>query len=172
MISNKTALSSEVQKVVSFLENIGISVGFSALSEETFLPGIFAENGKLIIDLDKLKYPGDILHEAGHLAVLEPNERKVYSGNFGENKSKQNAAGDEIAAIAWSYAALVYLELPLNFVFHNDGYKGDAAFLVKNFESGQYLGLPLLQWMGLCLDNQNAEKNQKKPFPYMLKWMR
>lgn len=172
MIPKEISLSNDVLKVVSFLENIGIPVVFSELSKETFLPGILAHYGTLIIDINKLKFPGDILHEAGHIAVLEPNERQHYSGDFAENKSKQNAGGDEIAAMAWSYAASVYLKLPPDFVFHPDGYKGNSTFLIETFESGKCLGLPLLQWMGLCLDIVNAEKSQKQPFPYMLKWMR
>jgi len=172
MSLNSNFSASELSKITSFLENIGIPVLFNEISNQTFLPGIFAHHGKLIIDLNKLKYPGDILHEAGHLAVLTPDERQSYSGNFAECKSSQNAGGDELAAIAWSYAASVFLNLPSDFVFHDAGYKGDANFLIENFKSGKNIGLPLLQWMGLCLDNENAKKNKKRPFPYMLKWMR
>ena len=35
-------------------------------TEAIFLPGLQLENGAIIIDPEKLFYPGDIIHEAGH----------------------------------------------------------------------------------------------------------
>ena len=59
--------------IVAFLEEIGLPVRFRDLDEAGFLPGITVEAGGLNVDREKLLYPGDLLHEAGHLAVLPPN---------------------------------------------------------------------------------------------------
>lgn len=159
----------EVKKVIFFLKEIGIEIIEKEL-EETFLPGLELGPDCIYIDYDKLLYPGDILHEAGHLAVTIASERKLVG--TAEISKDWPTQGDENAAILWSYAALHHLQLPADFVFHPNGYKNDSEWFISNFESGQYIGLPLLEWMGLCLGNEKAEKENKLPFPAMQKWLR
>ena len=67
IISEQTAF---FQKAVDFIQSIGISVLFREIPEKSFLPGISIKAGEIIVDPEKLKYPGDILHEAGHIAVV------------------------------------------------------------------------------------------------------
>ncbi|WP_343617674.1 hypothetical protein [Flavobacterium sp.] len=159
----------EVKKVVRFLEEIKINVIEKELGN-TFLPGLELGPNCIYIDYEKLLYPGDILHEAGHLAVTTSAERKLVGTT--EIPSEWPTQGDEIAAILWSYGALHYLELPLEFVFHPNGYRDQSQWFISNFSSGTYMGLPLLEWMGLCLGKEKAEKEQKSPFPAMQKWLR
>lgn len=159
----------EVKKVIFFLKEIGIDIIEKELGE-TFLPGLELGPNCIYIDYSKLLYPGDILHEAGHLAVTLPAERKLV-GTV-EISKDWPTQGDEIAALLWSYAALHHLQLPAEFVFHPNGYKGSSEWFISNFTSGNYMGLPLLEWMGLCLGKEKAEKEQKKPFPAMQKWIR
>ncbi|EJG02326.1 hypothetical protein [Flavobacterium sp. F52] len=159
----------EVKKVIFFLKEIGIDIVEKELGE-TFLPGLELGPNCIYIDYSKLLYPGDILHEAGHLAVTLPAERKLV-GTV-EISKDWPTQGDEIAALLWSYAALHHLQLPAEFVFHPNGYKGSSEWFISNFTSGNYMGLPLLEWMGLCLGKEKAEKEQKTPFPAMQKWIR
>lgn len=63
------------KKCLIFIADIGIETRFEKLFETTFLPGLSIKDGILLIDEDHLQYPGDILHEAGHLAVVPINER-------------------------------------------------------------------------------------------------
>lgn len=159
----------EVKKVIFFLKEIGIAIIEKELGE-TFLPGLDLGPNCIYIDYNKLLYPGDILHEAGHLAVTVASERKlVGTAQISKDWPTQ---GDEIAALLWSYAALHHLQLPADFVFHSNGYRGNSEWFISNFTSGNYMGLPLLEWMGLCLGNEKAEKEQKMPFPAMQKWIR
>lgn len=67
-------------KIADFLTEIGIEIGLARLSEPTFLPGILIDGGKILVDEEKLAYPGDLLHEAGHLAVVPGNLRANLSG--------------------------------------------------------------------------------------------
>lgn len=161
--------SIEVKKVLQFLEEIGIEV-IEKQFESSFLPGLDLGSNCIYIDYDNLLYPGDILHEAGHLAVTTCQERKLVGTD--QISSEWPTQGDEIAAILWSYAALHHLQLPLEFVFHPNGYKNASKWYISNFSSGNYIGLPLLEWMGLCLGNEKAEKEKKSPFPAMQKWLR
>lgn len=161
--------SIEVKKVLEFLKEIGIDVIEKEI-EPSFLPGLGLGPNCIYIDYDKLLYPGDLLHEAGHLAVTTSEERKLVGTD--QISPDWPTQGEEIAAILWSYAALHHLQLPLEFVFHPNGYKNASDWFISNFSKGTYMGLPLLEWMGLCLGNERAEKEQKSPFPAMQKWLR
>lgn len=155
------------RKIVTFLSEIGIKVDFVKVPNNSFLPGIEIENGALLIDKNSLKYPGDLLHEAGHLAVTPADQRKGLNGE--KISEDEDNMGSEIAAILWSYAALVHLDLEPDVVFHENGYRGNSEWFIENFTSGNYIGLPLLQWMGLCGDGRIAGTD---PFPAMLKWLK
>ena len=65
------------ERLVAFVRGIGIAVRATSLPEQTFLPGIDIRDGAILIDEARLTYPGDILHEAGHLAVADPAERNA-----------------------------------------------------------------------------------------------
>ncbi|QSB25218.1 MBL fold metallo-hydrolase [Flavobacterium sp. CLA17] len=159
----------ELQKILSFLKEIGLDIIEKEL-ETTFLPGLSLGPNCLYVDYDKLLYPGDILHEAGHLAVTTSSQRQLAG-------TKKIAAdwptqAEEIGAILWSFAAANHLQLPLEFVFHPHGYKNESDWLISNFTNENYIGLPFLEWIGLCLGKERAVKENKPAFPAMLKWMR
>ena len=117
-----------------------------------------------MIDREKLKYPGDVLHEAGHIATTAPSERHSLTGDL------KSDPGDERAAIAWSYAAVVHLRLEPDVLFHGDGYKGDAAHLIESFGAGSCIGVPMLEWYGMTryqrLDSEGPD------YPKMRSWVR
>ncbi|PZR12182.1 MAG: hypothetical protein DI539_20175 [Flavobacterium psychrophilum] len=154
-----------LKKCIHFIESIGITVIEKELDDSCFLPGLSLGNNTIYIDYAKLKYPGDILHEAGHIAVTAPKERKLI-GTAGIPDTWPTQ-GDEMAAILWSYAVLKHLDLPEEFVFHENGYKGHSNWYIENFTSQIYIGLPLLQWMGMAYPN-----NEDNSFPTMKHWMR
>jgi hypothetical protein len=162
--------STDLEKVVLFLNEIGILCIEKELNEPTFLPGLSLGPNCIYIDYNKLLYPGDVLHEAGHLAVNTAEDRM----HIGTDKMAEDwpTQGDEIAAILWSYAALKHLNLPLDFVFHPNGYKNNSDWFITNFNNGSYIGLPLLEWFGLTVNENQAIIENKKPFPYMQKWLR
>src|SRR5277367_4629082 len=91
------------ERLAAFVRGVGIDVRAAALPDKTFLPGLDIRDGAILIDEVRLAYPGDILHEAGHLAVTDPAERDA--------PTLSPTDGDELTAIAWSYAALRHLEL-------------------------------------------------------------
>lgn len=160
------------EKLIAFIRQVGIEVECTTIDEATFLPGILIKNGRIVVDQEKLLYPGDLLHEAGHLAVMSPEERIVAGGNIGADKEQSQAGGEEMMAIAWSYAALIHLGLSPEVVFHPDGYKGASDWYIEQYTNGRYIALPTLQWIGLCYDHNNAHANNAKPYPHMIKWVR
>ena len=66
-----------LEKVIIFLEEIGINVIEKQLDNATFLPGISLGPNCIYIDLKKILYAGDILHEAGHLQLLLLQKEKI-----------------------------------------------------------------------------------------------
>jgi hypothetical protein len=149
--------------VTDFLTKIDLPFIFTDIDESTFVPGILIAGGALNIDRSKCTYVGDILHEAGHFAVLTPSERKTAHGDVGD-------AG-EMAAMLWSYAAALDIGLDPKVVFHSDGYKGDSDWLLERYAEGTFIGMPVLQWYGLALDPENPITDGPV-FPSMLKWRR
>jgi hypothetical protein len=158
-----------IEIIINFVESVGIKVFKMPIAGNTFLPGLQLKDGALIVDTEKLLYPGDILHEAGHLATTSPEVRKTMSDDLPPTQENQ---GGEIMALAWSYAAARHLQIDPHIVFHADGYKGGSESLVENFSEGRYIGLPLLQWVGMAYDEHKAKEFNKPPFPHMIKWLR
>lgn len=154
-------------RISEFLYAIGIVVVATKVEGDTFLPGIRIVNGEIHADEEKM-YPGDLLHEAGHLAVVAKQIRKNFNDNvvYDEN----TAVGEEIGAIAWSWAAMKHIGLPPEVLFHPDGYKGSSDSHIENFSQERYFGVPILQWKGLCIEKRQATANTPPPYPHMIKW--
>jgi hypothetical protein len=154
-----------MEQIVGFLREIGIGVRIREIAHATFLPGIHIESGGLVVDGARLLYPGDLLHEAGHLALMDPVRRARADGDAGAD------AGEEMGAIAWSYAAALHIGIDPRVVFHDKGYKGSAKSIAWNFAEGRYLGVPVLQWKGLALEARKAHVQSLPAYPHMLRWL-
>lgn len=155
------------QKIALFLKEIGLETVASTIDGETNLPGLKPSFGKILVDESKLTQPGDLLHEAGHMACKDEADRK--STNF--NGCKTNPA-EELMAIAWSYAAAVRLNLDPKIVFHEEGYHGQSQQLIDSFRRGNFLGVPMLQYYNMTADPRSAKIIGSITYPQMLKWVK
>ncbi|MCL1052125.1 hypothetical protein L2755_21240 [Shewanella abyssi] len=153
-----------LQKILAFLAKIEIEAREDSIKQATFLPGILIDKGQLIFDKEKLRNPGDLLHEAGHIAVTEFAARGELSGDV---YTAGHSPADEMAAIAWSWAALQSIGLPSQVLFHQDGYKGASQNYIEAFSQGQGFGFPMLVYYDLC-----HAPNHSDGYPTMLKWLR
>jgi hypothetical protein len=151
-------------QLAGFIRSIGIDVQAATLHDPTLLPGLDIRNGAVLVDATRLAYPGDLLHEAGHVAVADPVQRK--------QPTLSPTGGDEMATLAWSFAAARHLGVALEILFHPDGYKGGSASLIENFSAGHYVGVPLLQYYGMTVEPRRAAERGVAPFPHMLRWLR
>jgi hypothetical protein len=159
-------LDPELVRIADFLVSIELPVVAGEIQQSTFLPGITVQNGGLTIDEPKLVSIGDVLHEAGHLAMLPPLARADAAGHMGDD------AGMEMAAIAWSYAAAMHLKIPAAMVFHGQGYRGGSQSLVENFANRRYIGVPMLEWVGIAVGEKRAIELGVEPYPHVLRWLR
>ncbi len=153
--------------IVRFLGSIGLEVRGGPVADGTPLPGITVSEGAIVVDHEKLLYPGDLLHEAGHLAMLPAAVRAL--------PQKLESPGDEMASIAWSYAAALHLGIDPADVFHEHGYRGDSAMILENFGQGHTFGVPMLAWYGLTHErrpNTVAGPDDPPTYPVMQRWLR
>ncbi|MBI3821580.1 MAG: hypothetical protein HY289_02760 [Planctomycetes bacterium] len=151
--------------IVEFIRGIGLECRAGTVHGDTVLPGIAIEGEALVFDGGRLRHEGDLLHEAGHLAVMPPARRRQAHRTVGK------FAAEEMMAIAWSYAACVHLQLDAAVVFHADGYRGESAALIENFTQGRYLAVPALQWLGMAADARRARSLGVAPYPAMIRWL-
>lgn len=157
-------------QITEFIQSIGIPCSAGIVAEGSFLPGVDIVNGAIVYDAEKLLSPGDLLHEAGHIAVLKNEDRQLVTSPNVSGDVDEGAA--EMAAIAWSWAALKHLDIEPEIVFHNDGYKGDAENLIENFSNGRHIGASLLQWMGMTTEQKNGDTSTESVYPVMQHWLR
>ena len=149
--------------LAAFVRSVRIDVRAAQLAKPTFLPGLDIDGGVLLIDEERLTYPGDILHEAGHIAVSDPATRAT--------APVSSDPGEEMAASAWSYAAARRLGIDPAIVFHA-GFKGGGANMVENFDAGRYIGVPMLHFFGMSVEPRQAAAAGLEPYPHMLRWVR
>jgi hypothetical protein len=158
------------RKIVDFLLEIGIEIHSRDIPGGSFLSGILIENGKLFVDESRLAFPGDILHEAGHLAVAPRAIRHLLSDEV--DLPDFNMDSIEAGAMAWSYAAALHLGLEPAVVFHEGGYKGKSKALLVNFSLGVHVGVNILEDAGMAKGAQNAAGSGAPPYPAMIRWLR
>jgi hypothetical protein len=163
-------MNDNLLKIEAFLTHIGIGLHRRILSHDTFLPGLELDRTGILMDEGKLSYPGDILHEAGHLAVTPASQRHAIGTD--QLVLPWPTEGEEIGAVLWSFAAARHIGLPLEVIFHPHGYKNDSEWLIEMFESGTYIGLHFLEWAGLALSAPRAAAAGVPAFPHMLRWLR
>ncbi len=145
-------------KLTLFLQQAGVPMRLESIEGETFLPGLSILNGTLLVDADRLAWPGDILHEAAHIALTPPSRRHSVGGKLSVTPA------EEMAALAWSYAAALAAGIDPAIVFHEGGYKQGGSQLLTQYASGLPPGgpgVPILQWYGMTTG-----------FPLMSSWLR
>lgn len=158
------------QKFSEFLNEIGLEIYPRRLEDETFLNGILIENGQLFVDESRLEFPGDILHEAGHLATAPAGLRPNLSDTV--ELPDFNMDSLETAAMLWSLAAAVHLQIDPRIVFHANGYKGKSEELLFSYSLGVFFGINILEENEMAFSQNSAAQKGVAPFPAMHKWLR
>lgn len=153
------------RRIMAFLQEIGLDVAEADLPGGSFLPGVRIARGGLQVDLARLRWPGDLLHEAGHLAVVPAALRGGMDDALAELPAVPH--GGEVEATAWAWAALQHLGLPPAVLFHEGGYHGHSQGLCTMFELGVYPGLAGLVAAGLA-----ASPGGAAAYPRMRAWLR
>lgn len=150
--------------LVDFLRSIGIEVRDGAVPADSFLPGLRLVAGALVVDRSALRWPGDLLHEAGHVATTPAALRSTLDDRIEDDPAVEHR--NEAEATAWAWAALTHLGLPAEVLFHDGGYHGHSAGLRLTYSLGVYPGAAGLAAAGLTrLDGPER-------YPRLLRWLR
>ncbi len=177
--------------IVAFTRDIGIPVEVCSLAaEKTFLPGIrIAPGGRIRVDPERCHASGDVLHEAGHLAVLTPELRMLADDDVDASLKDVPVEEGSVAywgkgwgegmAMAWSYSALRVLGLPPDAVFCPGGYNRPNGEMpaghIQNLEMGVFYGIKLLSKVGLTdaspMYEMGAPPEGDCPFPNLRAWL-
>lgn len=156
--------------ILAFLVEIELSASEGVVPPDSFLPGIRVAHGTLVFDRDSLRWPGDLLHEAGHVAVTPASLRSALDDALVATTAIPHAG--EAEATAWAYAAIVHLQLAPSVLFHESGYHGHSAGLITTFGHGVYPGAFGLSQAGMTLISTPATSAGAAPYPHMTRWLR
>jgi hypothetical protein len=129
---------------------------------QSFLLGLGIRSGVTAVIPARGIYPGDMLHEAGHLAVTTLEERAT--------KILTPTPTDEMAAIAWSYTAAINIGLATTNLFH-DAYRRARKSLAENFSHDHCFGT-IPAFYGMTIEPRCASFEGPPPYPHMLRWQR
>jgi len=157
-------------RIADFLRTIGIPVHEREVGDGAFLPGVRVRGGEIEFERARLRWPGDLLHEAGHIAVTAAAQRSQLPDLLDGHPI--DAPGGEIEATAWAWAALVALGLPAAVLFHEGGYHGRSDSLAMTYGLGVYPGSAGLAAAGLTRLGADAQASGVAPYPHMLRWLR
>jgi hypothetical protein len=169
-VARTAADDAVADRIIAFLREVGIPVVETCLAENSFLPGVLIRGGTLWVDRDALRWPGDLLHEAGHIAVTPAALRPRLDAAL-ETESLAPHAG-EVEATAWAFAAVVHLQLDAALLFHDGGYGGHAAGLRTAYALGVYPGAFGLAQAGLARIGEAAAAAGVAPYPSLVRWLR
>ena len=171
MVAERSAEWAEnLGRIVTFLNSIGLTPAEGPIPRSALLPGVAIVGGGLVFDRALLTWPGDLLHEAGHLAVTPAAVRPTLGGTLADDPAIPYAG--EVEATAWAYAAVVAIGLAPGVLFHEGGYQGRSASLAFTYSVGGYPGAGGLSAAGLALDAAGAARQGIPPYPHLIRWLR
>lgn len=187
MIANQPSKidDSSYSAIKNFLIGIRFFVRETALKDDCFLPGIWVDGMTINVDLEKLKHPGDLLHEAGHVAIVPSIFRPKLFGDveksllpiakeYLDNHSMIRPDGTEDLiirgyiqageheAMAWSFAAAIACNIYPMLVFHYDGYDGNGESICDRLKEKSFYGLNGMVAAGMT---------NLSIFPKMIRWL-
>lgn len=172
-----------LHETISFLQSIGLPTMVGTVPESSFLPNIFIRHGTIQVTSGVLI--GDLLHEAGHLAVVPSRFRPLMHGAlyrsfdqiFEQLANLEPTHPDVIAmlhaedtaATAWSWACGVHLGVAHDDIITTEAFDGDGAGIRSMLSRHQYIGIHALQGSGFCAAHGLC--NPKLPvFPRLAFW--
>jgi hypothetical protein len=150
--------------IIEFVRSLGIEVTEAAVTRATLVPGIDIRGGGLVVDEARMCRPADLLHEAAHIALRPAAARAALDGTL------DGSAAEEMAAIAWTWAAALHLRIDPTEVFHEEVISGNGPTLLENFTTGHYVGVPMLQLWGMTREKSAVDGVES--YPRMTRWTR
>ena len=178
LYANKKILSI----VVYNLNKIGLQAVFGNVSD-SFLSGVKIENGTLIVD--RSCSISNLLHEAGHLAVL-PKEYRVQANDdlsivllkmydevdCSKEENRRYMQCEDAESTAWAYAFGLKCGVPFDLIIDDEQYDGTGRDVLESLKHGSGFGVNGLARMGWCASSIIHSKASGLPiYPNLVKWI-
>lgn len=165
------------RRVIDFLTAIGLDLR-PVPGAEGFLKGITFEQGVLLYD-PALATSSDLLHEAGHLAVIPARFRHLAGRDLDETFAVMGEALDDLQidspemrailqsgeaeATAWSYAAGKAIGLKDQSIIDDGDFSGEGEMVRGMLSYGAHFGVHGLVHGGMCAS--------KRDYPRLTRWL-
>jgi hypothetical protein len=176
----------ERERLIAFLSEIGIDVIVGSDTNGGFLDTCKIEKGHLIASPNTPI--SDILHEAGHLAILPEIYRTKVTGDSDEvireiHKSIFLAHGEDHpfpraivnssdqAATAWAWAAGRHLGIAPEKIIQDSDYDNSGHDMRIMLSTGMYAGIHSLAHAGFCQTKRNPYVNEGAVWPELNYWV-
>lgn len=176
-----------LSRVVAFLRQIGLTVRLVAsVPSDSFMPGVRIRAGGL--DVTPTAAVSDVLHEAGHLAVLPARFRSqaeddvdaVIEGMLNtlmaeeEPDSPRMVAAiqaGENEATAWAWAAGQALGLPAEQIIQDEDYQHEGRVIRQLLALGQHAGINGLARGGFAVRRGLFTAPEAACYPQLNFWL-
>jgi len=182
-----------LEPIVDFVRGIGIGVEVGELGRHGLLPGTNVQGGVIHVDPETLIGSGDLLHEAGHIAIIPrrhwPRLGRDLQASVEAVLAEETAAGapdpklakavamGEMMAQAWSYGAARHIGVSPGAVFFPGTHKHQQFEgthpMQAWIESGTHYGILALAEVGLTGFGgmfSHMGDNGLPPFPRFSRW--
>ena len=154
-----------LDRTVSWLRGIGLDVQVvDGMERATFISHVDVQDGVLVIDRECP--PSNLLHEAGHLAIMPAQFRPLASGDLEEvTRAMLELCGElqpdeplyraiiqtsDPEATAWAWAAGLAIGLEPKVIILDDEYDGDGADVRGAVSVHCHPGIHGLAHAGFC----------------------
>lgn len=178
-------LDINLRLVMNFLAEIGLSARLVP-GAAGFLEGVRIVGGGL--EVDPNARASNVLHEAGHLAVIPGRYRPFMHGDLSDGIAKMMDAvkdehpdsplwrsaiqASEAEATAWAWAAGVAIGLPAEKIILDEEYDGTGADIRLALSMRAYPGINGLAHAGWCAANPRFAHVTGRPlYPKLAHWL-
>jgi hypothetical protein len=154
-------------ELITFLDSVGIQARSGSVDITTPFSGVLIDHGTLVLDEDQLMNVGDALHEAAHIAVAPVSRRPK---DFGWISAHNH---EELATIAWCWAAVCHLSLPAKHIFASDAFRQAGGITItKLARQHDCPGVVYLAQWGMTIERRRHAVLRGLTFPRMISWVR
>lgn len=171
--------------VASFLNDIGLEARMvDQLGAPSFLKDVCIDHGTLQFTENALV--GDLLHDAGHLAVIPARFRIQMHGNLYKSfreilknldhmdpEDPEAVAllnGDDLAATAWGWACGRHLDIDPQVIITPESFGHEGDHIRRMLSMNSYFGIQALQATGFCLARDLCVSG-RSVFPKLNFWL-
>lgn len=186
VVNGVTAHDAHLMQAVEFLTIIGLAWRWVP-GAKGFIDGVRVVDGGLFID--PTARVSNVLHEAGHLAILPGRFRRLATDDLewahqvmGEltdfSDPDAPAARSSIQcgdpeATAWAWAAGLAAGIPCERIIRDDEYDGTGRLIRLQLGARAYAGINGLASGGFCVvrPGRLAEIRQLPPYPALVRWL-